>query len=70
MITYIPCGIIVLLCVIIFLQSLVHRLERKDLYNRIMSKNLAEYKGGKCRAAKSAHDRVIRRWRGREDKSE
>ena len=70
MATYIPYGVIALLCVIIFLQSLVHHCERKDLYNRIMSKNLTEYKGEKCRSVKSAHDRVIRRWRGKESEDE
>lgn len=60
---YILCGIIVLLLII-------NRCERKDLYNRIMSKNLTEYKGEKCRSAKSAHDKVIRRWRGKDGESE
>lgn len=70
MIAYVPYGVITLLCVIIFLQSLVHRAERKDLYNRIMSRNLTEYKGEGCRSVKSAHDRVIRRWRGKESEEE
>lgn len=57
MISYILCGIVIL-------QSIIHHFERKDLYNRIMSKNLMEYKGEKCISAKSAHDRVLNRWRG------
>lgn len=63
MITYILCGVIVL-------QSIIHHFERKDLYNRIMSKNLAEYKGKKCISVKSAHDRVINRWRGKDSENE
>ncbi len=60
MITYILCGVIIL-------QAVIHFFERKDLYNRIMSKNLTEYKGEKCISAKSAHERVINRWRGKKD---
>ncbi len=60
---YILCGIIALLLII-------HHFERKDLYNRVMSKNLTEYKGEKCRSAKSAHDRVIKRWRGKDGENE
>lgn len=59
MTVYILCGVIVF-------QSVIHHFERKDLYNRIMSKNLTEYKGKKCISAKSAHDRVLKRWRGKE----
>ena len=70
MIAYVPYGVITLLCVIIFLQSLIHRAERKDLYNRIMSRNLTEYKGEKPLSVRSAHDRVIRRWRGKEGEDE
>lgn len=44
--------------------------ERKDLYNRIMSRNLTEYKGEKCVSAKSAHDRVLKRWRGKSGENE
>lgn len=55
---------IYVLCSIIVLQSIIHHFERRDLYNRIMSKNLTEYKGDKHHSIKSAHDRVIRRWKG------
>lgn len=57
MIAYILCGVIAL-------QATIHHLERRDLYNRIMSRSLTEYKGEKCHSAQSAHDRVLRRWRG------
>ena len=59
MIAYILCGVIIL-------QSIIHHFERKDLYNRIMSKNLTEYKGEKCPSIQSAHDRTIKRWRGKD----
>lgn len=59
-------AIIYALIGVIVLQSIIHHFERKDLYNRIMSKNLTEYKGEKCISAKSAHDRVINRWRGKD----
>ncbi len=32
------------LCVIIVLQAVLHTIERRDLYNRLMSRNLFEYK--------------------------
>jgi hypothetical protein len=34
----------IILCVIIVLQQILHVRERKDLYNRIMAKDLQEYK--------------------------
>lgn len=55
---------------VILVLIIVHRFERKDLYNRIMSKNLTEYKGEKRISAKSAHDRVLKRWRGEDGENE
>lgn len=62
MTVYILCGIIVM-------QSLLYRFERKDLYNRIMSKNLTEYKNEPCKRIQTAHEKAIERWRrkGREN---
>jgi len=37
-------GIIVLLFAVIFIQHFGYQQERKDLYNRIMAKDLIEYK--------------------------
>lgn len=63
---YILCYV---LCGIIAVQSLLHRLERKDLYNRIMSKNLTEYKtnsdGKGKKTMMSAHEKAIRKWRSK-----
>lgn len=42
--------VICLLFGIIIVQDMGHRRERKDLYNRIMARDLSEYKaGGKAR---------------------
>ena len=46
-------------------QQLIHHFERKDLYNRIMSKNLTEYKGESPGYQVSAHKKVLNRWRER-----
>lgn len=56
MIVYVLCGINALLLI-------MHHLERRDLYNRIMSKNLTEYKGEKLGYVPSAHQAVLERWR-------
>lgn len=53
------------LCGIIVIQQIIHHIERKDLYNRIMSKNLTEYKGESPGYQVSAHKRVLNRWRER-----
>lgn len=53
----------VILLGIIILLIVLHHFERRDLYNRIMSKNLTEYKGEKSRYTPSAHQSVLQRWR-------
>ena len=56
---YILCGIVALLCV-------VQHFERKDLYDRIMSTSLSEYKSKeKSKTFSSAHERAIKKWRGK-----
>lgn len=62
--------IVYLLCGIIIVQSIFHHFERKDLYNRIMSKNLTEYKGKKAVSVKSAHRQVLNRWKGLDGENE
>ena len=50
---------------VIALQAIIHRFERKDLYNRIMADSLAELKSGKTpKQHISAHKKALRRWRG------
>lgn len=36
--------VIIALLLVILLQEIIHSRERKDLYNRLMSRNLHEYK--------------------------
>lgn len=57
---------IIALCGVILIQQIIHHQERKDLYNRIMSKNLTEYKGESPGYQVSAHKRVLNRWRQRQ----
>lgn len=46
--------IIALLAGVIAVQNIIHKQERKDLYNRIMAKDLTEYKAnGKRRSVPS-----------------
>lgn len=51
------------LCGVIALQQIIHHYERQDLYNRIMSRTLTEYKGESPGYQVSAHKRVLNRWR-------
>lgn len=62
--------IVYLLCGIIIVQSVFHHFERRDLYNRIMSKNLTEYKGKGLLPVKSAHRQVLKRWKGLDGENE
>ena len=58
----------ILLIAVIILQSFLNHRERRDMYNRLMSKNLTEYNQGKNPPPKhtpSAHDRVLNKWRNR-----
>lgn len=57
------------LIAVIFVQSLSHRLERKDLYNRIMCKDINDYKDidSPMRKSMSGHERVLKKWRGDEE---
>lgn len=57
--------VIYALCGVLVLQQVIHHFERKDLYNRIMSKNLTEYKGDSPGYQVSAHKKVLSRWRKR-----
>ena len=58
----------IFLIAVIVLQSILFYCERRDMYNRLMSKNLTEYNQGKNPPPKhtpSAHDRVLNKWRNR-----
>ena len=54
------------LIIVILAQQILHYIERCNLQDRIMSRSLQEYKQSdeKPTSAKSAHERVLRKWRG------
>lgn len=58
----------VILCAVIVAQEILHYIERQRLQDRIMSRNLNEFKqrDEPPKTHQSAHDRVIQRWRGSE----
>ena len=55
----------IILIGIIVLQIIIHYIERRDMYNRLMSKSLTEYKqgGSPPKHTPSAHSRVLQNWR-------
>ena len=58
----------IILIAVIVLQSILHYCERRDLYNRIMSKDLSDYKKNDKNLPPhipSAHDRVLNKWRNK-----
>ena len=49
---------------IIIIQQIFHCIERRDLYNRIMSRDLNDYRSNRALSnPTSAHKKVISRWR-------
>ena len=48
-------------------QSILHFVERRDMLNRIMSRDLTDYKqsGNPPKQVPSAHDRTLSRWRNK-----
>lgn len=59
----------IILCAVIVLQSILHYIERERLQDRIMSRNLTEYKARDKEPVphKTAHDRWMESWK-RSDK--
>ena len=56
----------IILIAVIAIQTLLHYIERRDMYNRLMSKNLAEYNNMNMPPPKhipSAHELTLRKWR-------
>jgi hypothetical protein len=53
--------VIFLLVALLFLREVMHGIERKDLYNRIMANNLTEYKAGKTKPIKNIIRENIKR---------
>lgn len=57
-------AVICILCAVIVLQSVLHFAERRDLYNRLMCRNLSEYKSGDApKKVKSIHTKLLGNWR-------
>ncbi len=58
----------IILCAVIALQSILHYIERGRLQDRIMSRNLNEFKARDKEHTPhiTAHDRVMRNWKSRE----
>ena len=65
MITYILCGVIAFQMLVGILQEILHRIERKDLYSRIMAKTLSEYKSEGKHKIRSRHESIMKEWRGK-----
>lgn len=61
-------AVILSLCGLLAYISHQHYKERKDLYNRIMCRDIQEYKNvnKEPKSALSAHDRVMKDWRKKE----
>lgn len=59
----------ILLIAIIIIQAIIHFIERRDMLNRLMSRNLTEYSANKDKNPPkhipSAHDRTLNRWRNK-----
>lgn len=53
------------LCAVIVIQSVIHCVERRDLYNRITGKPKSEYKDCGRVGVISAHNKVLDRWHGK-----
>ena len=58
----------IILVAVILIQALLHYSERRDLYDRLMSRDITEYKNSgnpPPKAIPSAHDRVLNKWRNK-----
>ena len=57
-----------ILIAVIIIQALLHFIERRDMYNRLMSRDYTEYNQGKVPPPKhipSAHTQTLKRWRNK-----
>ena len=58
----------VLLIAVIVIQAITHFFERRDMYNRLMSRDLSDYKQSGTKPPKhipSAHELTLKRWRNK-----
>ena len=61
-------NIEIILTAVIIIQTVLHYIERRDMYNRLMSNSLTEYRQGKKTPPKhipSAHELTLRKWRNK-----
>lgn len=52
--------IIAIFITFMLIQSIIHRLERKDLYNRIMARDLNDYNRAETKAASTKEPSITR----------
>lgn len=59
--------VIVALIITNVIQAFIHYFERRDMLNRLMSKNYTEYRQDDTppRHIPSAHERTLNRWRNK-----
>ena len=59
--------LLIALIIINAIQSILHFVERRDMLNRIMSKDLTDYKqsGIPPKQVPSAHEKTLSRWRNK-----
>ena len=62
--------IIFILIAVIILQNVLHFCERRDMYNRLMSKDFTEYVQGTLppppkKHIPSAHEQTLKKWRSK-----
>lgn len=58
----------IILIAVIAIQTITHFIERRDMYNRLMSKSFSEYNKGKVPPPKhipSAHEQTLKKWRSK-----
>lgn len=58
----------IILVAVILIQTLLHYAERRDMCNRLMSKDYTEYTQANNPPPKpvpSAHDRILNKWRNK-----
>lgn len=58
----------IILIAVIILQTIIHFFERRDMYNRLMSKSYTEYVQADKNPPKhipSAHEKTLQKWRNK-----
>lgn len=58
----------IILIAIIIIQTIIHFIERRDMYNRLMSKDFTDYNRAKIPPPvhiPSAHSKILNKWRNK-----